>query len=57
MDPDLGISYHPVKANVIADALSQRSHVNHLVVKSIPSELCDKFVLPLKKHRFHAPTC
>jgi hypothetical protein len=57
MDPDLGISYHPVKANVIADALSQRSHVNHLVVKSIPSELCDKFVLPLIKHRFHAPTC
>jgi hypothetical protein len=27
---------------VVADALSQRSHLNHLVVKSISSELCDK---------------
>jgi hypothetical protein len=42
-DYDLGINYHPEKANVVADALSQRSHTNHLVVKSILSELCDKF--------------
>jgi hypothetical protein len=42
-DYDLGIYYHPGKANVVADALSQRSHANHLVVKSIPSELCDEF--------------
>jgi hypothetical protein len=42
-DYDLGINYHPEKANVVADALSQRCHVNHLVVKSIPSELCDEF--------------
>jgi hypothetical protein len=28
---------------VVADALSRRSHANHLVVKSIPSELCDEF--------------
>jgi hypothetical protein len=42
-DYDLGINYHPVKANVVADALSQRYHANHLIVKSIPSELCDKF--------------
>jgi hypothetical protein len=28
---------------VVADALSRRSHANHLVVKSISSELCDKF--------------
>jgi hypothetical protein len=42
-DYDLGINYHPWKANVVADALSRRSHANHLVVKSIPSELCDEF--------------
>jgi hypothetical protein len=40
---DLGIYYHPGKANVVADILRQRSHANHLVVKSIPSELCDEF--------------
>jgi hypothetical protein len=28
---------------VVADALSQRSHANHFIVKSIPSELCDEF--------------
>jgi hypothetical protein len=28
---------------VVVDALSQRSHANHLIVKSISSELCDKF--------------
>jgi hypothetical protein len=28
---------------VVADALSRRSHENHLIVKSIPSELCDEF--------------
>jgi hypothetical protein len=43
-DYDLGINYHPEKANVVADALSQRSDVNHLVMKSIPYELYEKFV-------------
>jgi hypothetical protein len=43
-DYDLGINYHPGKANVVADALSRRSHANQLVVKSIPSELCNKFI-------------
>jgi hypothetical protein len=40
---DLEINYHPERANMVADALSQRYHANHLVVKSIPSELCDEF--------------
>jgi hypothetical protein len=42
-DYNLGINYHPGKANVVADTLSQRSHANHLLLKSIPSELCDEF--------------
>jgi hypothetical protein len=42
-DYNLGINYHPGKVNVVAGALSQRSHANHLVVKIIPSELCDEF--------------
>jgi hypothetical protein len=35
-DYDLRISYHPGKANVVADALSRRSHVSQLVVDSMP---------------------
>jgi hypothetical protein len=42
-DYDLGINYHPRKANVVANALSRRSHANHFVLKSMPSELCDEF--------------
>jgi hypothetical protein len=42
-DYDLVINYHLEKPNVVADALSRISHVNHLVVKSILSELRDKF--------------
>jgi hypothetical protein len=42
-DYDLGINYHPRKANVVADALSRRSHANQVVVKNIPPELCDEF--------------
>jgi phosphoenolpyruvate synthase/pyruvate phosphate dikinase len=42
-DYDLGINYHPVKANVVADALSRRSHVSQLVVNSMPFELCEEF--------------
>jgi hypothetical protein len=40
---DLGISYHPEKANVVADALSRRSHVSQLVVDSMSFELCEEF--------------
>jgi hypothetical protein len=42
-DNDLGINYHPGKANVVADALSRRSHVSQLVVDSMPFELCEEF--------------
>jgi hypothetical protein len=42
-DYDLGINYHPRKANVVADALSHRSHVSQLVVDSMPFELCEEF--------------
>jgi hypothetical protein len=40
---DLGINYHPGKANGVADALSHRSHVSQLVVDSMPFELCKEF--------------
>jgi hypothetical protein len=36
---DLGINYHHGKANVVADALSRRSHVSQLMVDSMPFEL------------------
>jgi hypothetical protein len=42
-DYDLGINYHPGKANMVADALSRRSHVSQLVVESMPFELCEEF--------------
>jgi hypothetical protein len=42
-DNDLGINYHPGKANVVADALSRRSHVSQLVVDNMPFELCEEF--------------
>jgi hypothetical protein len=42
-DYDLGINYHPGKANVVANALSRRSNVSHLVVDSLPFELCEEF--------------
>jgi hypothetical protein len=42
-DYDLGINYHPEKANVVADALSRRSQVSQLVVDNMPFELCEEF--------------
>jgi hypothetical protein len=42
-DYDLGINYHPRKANVVADTLSRRSHVSQLVLENMPFELCEEF--------------
>jgi ribonuclease HI len=42
-DYNLEINYHPRKANVVADALSRRSHVSQLVVDSMLFELCEEF--------------
>jgi hypothetical protein len=42
-DYDLGINYHPRKANMVADTLNHRSHVSQLVVDSMPFELCEEF--------------
>jgi hypothetical protein len=39
----LSINYHPGKANVVADALSQRSHLNQLIVEQMPFDLCEEF--------------
>jgi hypothetical protein len=43
MDYNLGINYHPVKANLVAHALSHRSHVSQLVVDRMIFELCEEF--------------
>jgi hypothetical protein len=42
-DYDLGINYHPGKTNVVANALSRRSHLNQLIVEQMPFDLCEEF--------------
>jgi hypothetical protein len=41
-DSDLEIHYHPGKANVVADALSQKSYCHNLSMEAIPPELCQE---------------
>jgi hypothetical protein len=42
-DYDLGINYHLGKANVVADALSRRSHVNMLATRELLPEFFKEF--------------
>jgi hypothetical protein len=39
-DYKLKVHYHPIKANVVADALSRKHRCNHLIIQSHPS-CCD----------------
>jgi hypothetical protein len=39
-DYDLKVHYHPGKANIVADALSRKSHYNYLTVKPLDISLC-----------------
>ena len=40
-DYDMRLHYHPGKANVVADALSRKSHVNTLMIGELPKELAE----------------
>jgi hypothetical protein len=42
-DYDLGINYHLGKANMVADALSRRSHLNILATRELLPEFCKEF--------------
>lgn len=42
-DYDLEIHYHLGKANVVADALSKKSHANTLIASPLPRELHEEF--------------
>ena len=41
-DYDLEVHYHPGKANVVADALSRKSHCNCLTVRTMGLTLCQE---------------
>jgi hypothetical protein len=39
----MGINYHPIKANVVVDTLSRRSHLNVLATRELLPEFCKEF--------------
>jgi hypothetical protein len=41
-DYDVGINYHPGKANIVADTLSHKKYCNAIVVRRMKSELCQE---------------
>jgi hypothetical protein len=41
-DYDLEVHYHPGKANVVADALSRKSHCNCLTARTMGLTLCQE---------------
>jgi hypothetical protein len=43
-DYDLGIHYHPGKANLVADALSRKEHVHSAIVAQLPDEIAEDFM-------------
>jgi hypothetical protein len=42
-DYDLGINYHPGKANVVTDVVSKRSHLNILATRELFPKFCKEF--------------
>jgi hypothetical protein len=42
-DYDLGINYHPGKANVVVDALRRMSNLNMLATRELLLEFCKEF--------------
>ena len=40
-DYDMKLHYHPGKANVVADTLSRKSHVNTLMMGELPRKLAE----------------